>query len=78
MISFDIHEQFVTYCKPRGFKAMVAASSRATAIDLQHAINQFGGVKAAALICPENVSENDEQTITTQEKKKFRDFSRMR
>lgn len=74
MIAFDIHEHFVTYCKPRGFKAMVAASSRATAIDLQHAINQIGGVKAAALICPENVSENDEQTITTQDKKKIRDF----
>ena len=53
---------------------MVAASSRATAIDLQHAINQIGGVKAAALICPENISENDEQTITTQDKKKIRDF----
>ena len=74
MIAFDIHEHFVTYCKPRGFKAMVAASSRATAIDLQHAINQIGGVKAAALICPENVSENDEQTLTTQDKRKIRDF----
>jgi type I restriction enzyme R subunit len=74
MISFDNHEHFITYCKPRGFKAMVAASSRATAIDLQHAINQIGGVKAAALICPENVSENDEQTITSQDKKKIRDF----
>lgn len=74
MIAFDIHEHFITYCKPRGFKAMVAASSRATAIDLQHAINQIGSVKAAALICPENISENDEQTITTQDKKKIRDF----
>ncbi|NLI90726.1 MAG: type I restriction endonuclease subunit R [Peptococcaceae bacterium] len=74
MIAFDIHEHFTTYCKPRGYKAMVAASSRATAIDLQHAINQIGGVKAAVLICSENVSENDDQTMTTQDKKKIHDF----
>lgn len=74
MIAFDIHEHFRTYCRPRGFKAMVAASSRATAVDLQYALNRIGGLKAAALICPENTGENDEFTITTQEKKKIRDF----
>ena len=75
MISFDIHEHFTTYCKPRGYKAMVAASSRAAAIDLQHAINRLGGVRAAALICDESVeSEGDEGALTTQNKQKIRDF----
>lgn len=75
MIAFDIHEHFTTYCKPRGYKAMVAASSRAAAIDLQHAINRLGGVRAAALICDESVeSEGDEGTLTTQNKQKIRDF----
>lgn len=74
MIAFDIHEHFLAYCRPRGFKAMVAASSRATAVDLQYALNRIGGLKATALICPENTGENDEPTITTQEKKKIRDF----
>lgn len=75
MIAFDIHEHFTTYCKPRGYKAMVAASSRAAAIDLQHAINRLGGVCAAALICDESVeSEGDEGIVTTQNKQKIRNF----
>lgn len=75
MIAFDIHEHFTTYCKPRGYKAMVAASSRAAAISLQHAINRLGGVRSAALICDESVeSEGDEGAITTQNKQKIRDF----
>lgn len=51
MIAFDIHEHFLQYCKPRGFKALVTVSSRATAVRMEHAINNIGGVKAAALIC---------------------------
>jgi type I restriction enzyme, R subunit len=75
MIAFDIHEHFTTYCKPRGYKAMVAASSRAAAIDLQHAINRLGGVRTAALICDESVeSEGDEGVVTSQSKQKIRDF----
>ncbi len=74
MIAFDIHEHFRSYCMPRGYKAMVAASSRATAIDLHHAISKIGGVKTAVLICPENVNENDAQTITKLDIKKIRDF----
>ncbi len=75
MIAFDIHAHFLSYCKPRGFKAMVAASSRVVAIDLMHAINQLGGVRAAALICDESVeSEGDEGVVTVQNKQKIRDF----
>ena len=54
---------------------MVAASSRAAAIDLQHAINRLGGVRAVALICDESVeAEGDEGVLSTQNKKKIRDF----
>jgi type I restriction enzyme R subunit len=75
MIAFDIHEHFLTYCKPRGYKAMIAAPSRAAAIDLQHLINDLGEVKAAALICDESVTaEGDESPLTTQTKKKIREY----
>jgi len=74
MIAFDIHHHFTTYCKPRGFKAMVAASSRAAAIDLEEKINRLGEIRAAALICPDNVSEDDEDSLTSQDKKKIRNF----
>ncbi len=74
MIAFDIHHHFKTYCQPRGFKAMIAASSRACAIDLQDKINALGGVRAAALICPENIQEGDEESLSSQDKRKIQAF----
>ena len=74
MIALDIHHHFSTYCKPRGFKAMVTASSRAAAIDIAEKINTLGGVKAAALICPENMKDGEEDELTGSEKAKIRDF----
>ncbi len=75
MIAFDIHHHFLTCCKPRGFKSMVVASSRACAIELQDKINELGGVRAAALICQENTADGeDEPTLTTDDKRKIKDF----
>ena len=74
MIAFDIHHHFLVYCKPRGFKAMVTASSRAAAIELADKINTIGDVRAAALVCPENTSDGEEGTLTTQEKSTIRNF----
>ena len=74
MVALDIHHHFSTYCKTRGFKAMVTASSRAAAIDLAEKINTMGGINAAALICPENTKDGEEQELTTSEKAKIRDF----
>ena len=75
MIAFDIHEHFLNYCKPRGFKAMAAVSTRALAVQLERAINGLGGVKAAALICDDSVStEGDEGLVTNNDKAIIRDF----
>ena len=75
MIAFDIHEHFLSYCKPRGFKAMVAVSTRALAVQLERAINGLGGIKAAALICDASVSmEGDEGSVTNNDKAIIRDF----
>ena len=75
MIALDIHHHFLTYCKPRGFKAMVVASSRACAIELQDKINEQGGVRAAALICREDTPDGeDEPPPTAKDKRKIRAF----
>lgn len=75
MIAFDIHEHFLSYCQPRGFKAMAAVSTRATAVKLERAINGIGGIHAAALICDESVSsEGDEGDVTNSDKSVIRDF----
>lgn len=79
MIAFDIHEHFLNYCKPCGFKAMAAVSTRALAVQLERAINGLGGVKAAALICDDSVStEGDEGTVTKNDKAIIRDFFKMK
>lgn len=72
MVAFDIHEHFMSYAKPKGFKAMVAASSRPTAIDLHKSIRKLGGIKTAVVISPENVKEGDE--LTSENKEKIRTF----
>lgn len=75
MIAFDIHEHYLSYCKPRGFKAMAAVSTRAVAVQLERAINSLGGIRAAALICDESVSaEGDEHSVGSQDKAIIRDF----
>jgi len=68
MVAFDIHEHFISYAKPKGFKAMIAASSRPAAINLHKSIKKLGGVKTAVVISPENVKEGDELTSENREK----------
>ncbi|MDF9407178.1 type I restriction endonuclease subunit R [Pelotomaculum isophthalicicum JI] len=72
MVAFDIHEHFTSYAKPKGLKAMVAASSRPAAIDLHKSIKKLGGVKTAVVISPENINEGEE--LTGENRKKIKDF----
>ena len=58
MVAFAIKEHFERYIKPKGFKAMVAESSRASAIEL-HQIFKTIGVKSAVVISPETKDEGD-------------------
>ena len=75
MVAFDIREHFLSWCKPRGFKALVAASSRAAAIELQKRINDLGGVRATALICSDGVErEGDDEACSESDRKKIARF----
>lgn len=68
MVAFDIHEHFLGYVRPKGFKAMVAASSRPAAIDLHRSLGKLGGVRTAVVISPDNESESDELSGENREK----------
>jgi type I restriction enzyme R subunit len=74
MVAFDIHEHFLSYARPKGFKAIVAASSRPTAIDLHRSIGMLGGVKTAVVVSPESDQEGDE--LTGENREKIRAFFR--
>lgn len=72
MIAFDIHEHFTKYAKPKGFKAMISASSRPAAIELNRSLKMTGGIKTAVVISPDN--EDDNETLTSENKKKIKAF----
>lgn len=72
MVAFDIHEHFISYARSKGFKAMIAASSRPAAIDLHKSIKKLGGAKTAVVISPEYVNEGDE--LTSENKEKIKTF----
>ena len=75
MIAFDIHRHFLSWCKPRGFKALVAAGSRAAAIELQKRINDLGGIHATALICAADVErEGDDETCSESDRARIARF----
>jgi type I restriction enzyme R subunit len=75
MIAFDIHRHFLSWCKPRGFKALVAAGSRAAAIELQERINALGGVRATALVCADDVErEGDDEACSESDRRKIARF----
>jgi type I restriction enzyme R subunit len=59
MVAFDIHEHFIGYARPKGFKAMVAASSRPASVYLHRALRKLGGVRTAVVISP--VGDQDEE-----------------
>ncbi len=75
MIAFDIHHHFKTYCEPKNFKAMVTASSRAAAIEIARLLNELGEIRAAALVCPENTKDGDDEgTLPNDDRTIIRDF----
>jgi type I site-specific deoxyribonuclease, HsdR family len=68
MVAFDVHEHFVSYAKPKEFKAILAASSRSAAIDLHKSMKKLGGFKTAVVISPETVKDEEELTTENIEK----------
>lgn len=76
LIAFDIYDHFVNYCLPKGLKAMVVCSSRATAVDVFNIISSLPGGKA----CPRVVitfgdkREGDDDDVSSGSIKKIKDY----
>ena len=62
MIAFDLHEHFVHYVRPKGFKAMLTCSSRAEAVQLFYKLRGLGGITPAVVITPNSAKEGDDET----------------
>ena len=70
-LAYSIKEHFERYIKPNGFKAMIAESSRASAIDLHRLLKNLG-LKTAVVISPESKAEGE--NLGDEGKKKISDF----
>lgn len=67
MIAFAIKEHYENFIKPNGFKAMVAESSRVSAIELHQTFKTIG-IKSAVVISPETKDESDSISETDKSK----------
>ena len=74
MIAFDLHEHFVSYVKPKGFKAMLTCSSRAEAVKLFYKLKALGGITPAVVITPNTGKEGDDEENTAESKRIIGDF----
>ena len=76
MIAFDLHEHFLSYVKPKHFKAILTCSSRAAAVQMYYKLKDLGGIKPAVVITPNSAKEGDDEENTTQSLRIIGDFFR--
>lgn len=76
MVAFDLHEHFINYVKPKGFKAMLTCSSRAAAVEIYYLLKNLGGVNPAVVITPNSQREGDDEENTKETDKVIADFFR--
>lgn len=74
MIAFDLHEHFINYVKPKGFKAILTCSSRAAAVQMFYLIKRLGGINPAVVISPNSAKESEDEIVTTETQKIVGDF----
>ena len=74
MIAFDLHEHFLSYVKPKHFKAILTCSSRAAAVQMFYKLKDLGGMNPAVVITPNTAKEGDDEDNTTQSLKIIGDF----
>lgn len=74
MVAFDLYEHFISYVKPKGFKAMLTCSSRVAAVEMFYLLNSFDGITPAVVITPNSAKEGEDEVNTSETKKRIGDF----
>lgn len=74
MVAFDLYEHFISYVKPKGFKAMLTCSSRAAAVEMFYLLNKLDGITPAVVITPNTAKEGEDEINTNETKKRIGDF----
>lgn len=75
LIAFDICDHFRNYCLPKGLKAMIVCSSRATAVEMFEAIKGNGNNDIMPAVCISfGDTDEDETDISITALKKIKDY----
>ena len=74
MVAFDLYEHFISYVKPKGFKAMLTCSSRVAAVEMFYLLNSLDGITPAVVITPNSAKEGEDEVNTNETKKRIGDF----
>lgn len=74
MVAFDLYEHFISYVKPKGFKAMLTCSSRFAAVEMFYLLNNLDGITPAVVITPNSAKEGEDEVNTTETKKRIGEF----
>ncbi len=74
MVALDLYEHFMSYVKPKGFKAMLTCSSRVFAVEMFYLLKNFDGINPAVVITPNTAKEGDDEINTTETKKRIGEF----
>lgn len=74
IVAFDLYEHFISYVKPKGFKAMLTCSSRLAAVEMFYLLNNLEGITPAVVITPNSAKEGEDEVNTTETKKRIGDF----
>ena len=73
-IAFDLHEHFLSFVKPKGFKAILTCSSRMEAVQMFDKLRALGGITPAVVITPNSGKEGDDEENTPQSQKVIGEF----
>lgn len=74
MVAFDLYEHFMKYCVPKGYKAMLTCSSRASAVDMYYKLKSLKGINPAVAITNNPTSEGENDDTSNKALKKIADF----
>lgn len=74
MVAFDLYKHFISYVKPKGFKAMLTCSSRFAAVEMFYLLRNFDGINPAVVITPNSAKEGEDEDNTPETKKRIGDF----
>lgn len=76
LIAWDVSEHFITYCIPKGLKAMLVCSSRASAVYMFNILSKIDAINPAVIISYGVKDENEDLSDNSEDKKRIEEYKK--